>query len=254
MIDLMRICAAAVTLSFVCPPVQAQEVAGPESPRLTLTTEEWAAQVGDSVRFELRLELPGVKALADNRIEGRMWSGFPKAPGEYYSDAGPEFIRNVLFEPQVEGDTQVGPLELDLGGNTIRSNAVPMKVFPGWAEGETGYRFRLSSNSVKVGEPFYLTVWQHHSGSQVYDRTQLSNDRPESAILLSRERIVTEAVATEPLLHGDHADYVYDGRDVFRLVCNKPGELWITREFFNHLPEEVTVPELIVEVVEAKEE
>ncbi len=60
-------------------------------------------------------------------------------------------------------------------------------------------------------------------------------------------------MVTEPRLHHDHANDVYDGRDVFRLVGKKPGELWITREFFNHLPEEVAVPELVVEVVEAEE-
>ncbi len=111
--------AAALILGMIISPALAQEVAGPESPRLTLTAKEWAAQVGDSVLFELRLKSPGFKALADSRIEGRLWSGLPEAPGEHSSGAGPKFVRDILLEPQVEGNRQVGPLELELGGRKI---------------------------------------------------------------------------------------------------------------------------------------
>ena len=150
-----------VVLSLIAAPLWAGEAEPPEGPRLRLTAERWTAQVGERVELYLLLDLPGAEVMLDGHEEltpGERWYSGTDAIGAHTMQ-----IRSS-FRPEEAGFIQIGPFELDLGGEILTSNALDFHVFPAWQRGEEGFRWQLSQEVVRVGQPFDLTVRHREIG------------------------------------------------------------------------------------------
>ncbi len=126
-----------VMLSTVVAPLWAGEAEPPEGPRLRSTTELWTAQLGERVELNLLLDLPGAEVMLDGHEEltpGERWYGGTDGIGAHTMQ-----IRSSI-KPEEAGLIQIGPFELDLGGEMLTSNALDFQVFPAWQRGEEGFR------------------------------------------------------------------------------------------------------------------
>ena len=219
----------------------AQEAEPADAPRLRLIPQEWTAQVGDSVDLDLVLELPKAAEFFKGRPEIRSGSRIYMNGETAGSNA---FILSIYYTPQEEGFTEIGPFELEVDGETLTSNAVEMQVFPAWGPDETGFRFELSEETVKVAQPFGLTVRQRTFGGD--DTVNLNvadgywDDKGPLTIDGNRSSSSSSADNNRRSRNSSHT---------FTLTARKAGELRITRGMFKNLPADVELPELIVDVV-----
>ncbi len=226
---------------LLAPPLHAQEAEPADAPRLRLISQEWTAQVGDSVELKLVLELPRAAELFKGQPETRSGSR------TYANDetTGPNaFIMDDYFTAQEEGFTEIGPFEMEVDGEAVTSNAVEMQVFPAWRPDETGFRFELSDETVKVGQPFGLTVRQRTFGDNGTVNLNVAD-----GYWHNKGPLTIDGNRSSSSSSFDNNRRARNSSHTFTLTAREAGELRITREMFRDLPEDLELPELIVDVV-----
>ena len=239
----MRLAIPALLVCLLASPATADTGEAPEKPTLRLVPGEWTAQVGDSIILYLVLEVPEADAVFGNDEAVTVNNRSIRASE---SINGPALTMSFYFRPKEAGFTELGPYSITLGDQTLTSEMREIQVFPNWERGEVGYRWQLSHELVKVGQPFGLTVRQRTIGSNTSSRylqiAQLyrSSDAP---FQISGSTSSSSSGTVE-----DERDRTLN--QSFTITPKKIGELHITREVFEDLPDDVEVPELIVDVVE----
>ncbi len=213
-----------------------------ERPTLRLIPDQWTTQVGDSVTLYLVLEVPDAATIVGD--DSLTFSNRSFRSGERID--GPAMTMSLNFRPKEPGFTELGPYTLTLGNETYTSEVREIQVFPDWEPGEVGFRWQLSHELVAVGQPFGLTVRQRVIGVnaqsnylQVTQRYR-NHDAPFQ-VSGGGSSSSTNTVNGERVRTTDQH---------FTITPKQPGELHITRNVFDKLPEDVELPELIVDVVE----
>ena len=224
-------------------PVSADTGEIAEQPKLHLIAEDWTVQVGENITLYLAFEIPdSVGIIADERLTESPYHFSGRSPFD-----GLSMELSMRFTPKEAGFEQFGPFELPLGDRTLISNAVEVQVFPDWEPGETGYRWQLSHEEVQVGQPFGLTV-----------RQRVIGEGPDIQFLqvAKRYRGSNAAVKVKGAGSSAYSGTVYETASVrtfhskFIITPTQPGELQITREFFENLPEGIEPPDLFIDVLE----
>lgn len=211
---------------------------------LRLVADEWTTQVKDSVSVYLVLEVPEMEAVVAGNDELSVSRQRLRA-GEALVPAGALMMR-MYFRPKEEGFTTLGPFELKVGDQTLTSNPLEIQVFPDWEPGEVGYRWQLSDEEVKVGQPFGLTIRAREFGNKAESPyLQVAQGYREGKGLFK-----VEGGSSNGSTNTENGERVRTRRQTFTITPLQAGELRITREVFEKLPDDVVVPELIVDVLE----
>ena len=176
-------------------------------------------------------------------------SGCVSPPRRYRSGErldGPAMILSMSFSPKEPGFEQFGPFELPIGERTLVSNTIEVQVFPDWEPGEVGFRWQLSDEEVRVGQAFGLTV-----------RQRVVGEKPETQYLQLAQRYRRSDAPLQITGGGSNSssgslndERFRTTRQTFTITPTQPGEVHLTRELFENLPEDVEIPELIVDVLE----
>lgn len=221
--------------------VFAEDVAS-EDLSIELVPDGFCTQVGDNIRLYLVLRGPAIGELQGVDDEVRASGNRSVAGGSI--EAG-RFQTSVYFRPKEEGFSEVGPLSIDIAGQTLTSNVVEIRVFPDWETGEQGYRFQLSHEEVVVDQPFELVVRSRRYGQDTKDfYFHAKNDLPGIKI---------NGRGSSSSSGNENGERVRTREQRFIITPTQPGEIFLTPEIFREVPEGFEMPELIVDVLEAEE-
>lgn len=194
---------------------------------LELVTPIRTLRVGQEASMELRIKGSEAEKVIRG-TEGVDWS---------QSTIG-SFTYLFEIKPQREGRFVVGPYKLRFNDRELVSNTAVLQVLPKW-DGRMGTEFRVDQDTIKLGESFELTAesWQRDSTYRpIFPRfdASLFTVKPtggSSSTFSGSDRVSTTW-----------------RRDSFLVTPKKKGPFRIDRDWFEKIPDDVAVPEIVVNV------
>ncbi len=195
-------------------------------------------ELGKTCYLDLELkgtDLAGILA-SDGGDENRFQ---PAKTGFLVSSSNPgyyEFEMEFKFTPDSLGWQTIGPFELEFQGQWLESNALRIKVLDPWEEDETGVRFDLLHEELRVGEETVLVIRQRHTDSEML----IKDITPREKSL----KIRTNG-------SGSHSGRGFSfQRNEFTIRPSRPGVFFLGREDFSGIPDDLDFPKLSIRVVE----
>ena len=215
-------------------------------PRLTLHTPHFDGQLGEPVRLELMLEMPGTLEML---VEDPWITGWGGRRFNQDETSGPfAFYTGITFQPEAVGTHTVGPISLQIGEQTVRSNSVTMQIFEGWNEEGPDVRLRVNKRRVTAGEPFKLSIWERGREFEPSPGVYLADTSARGEGRWSLQKL--DHWYPETYRGKFEINQKYTRQSTYSLLARRPGRYWITRDMFGDLPEDFEMPELFIDVEE----